>query len=331
MKIHLVGKPLDRFPIMLGSNPLAFESALEATFGSAHVEVSDPDGFNGCLNFRRLKDIELAYSCVNVPTRLRIPSDGFAGIQLPLKGTARSTIRHRRIPIDTRRACVCPADEDRRCQFQAGFQQLVLGVRQTALEVALAAALGGRPNQALVFEAEVDVGLPRPQNLRQLAIFLSGTLNSEETGLSPAYVDELEQAAAVAFLYACNNNFSYHLNAPVTDTSVRHVSLIEDYIQAHWNEAITIAKLSELAGVSARALFKAFQRSRGYSPMAFAKRVRMEHVRERLIASGGEASIGAIAKECGFPHFGYFSKEYRSMFGEKPSTTLARASKSLDS
>src|SRR5262245_24742078 len=47
----------------------------------------------------------------------------------------------------------------------------------------------------------------------------------------------------------------------------------EEFIEAHWNQPITVEMLAEVAGTSERTLFHAFRASRGRSPMASVKQV----------------------------------------------------------
>jgi transcriptional regulator GlxA family with amidase domain len=76
----------------------------------------------------------------------------------------------------------------------------------------------------------------------------------------------------------------------------------------------------EVSGCSARSIFRAFQESRTYSPMAFVRQVRLTHARKNLL--GGETiTIAEIAHSCGFGDLAKFSKSYRESFGELPSQT----------
>ena len=100
---------------------------------------------------------------------------------------------------------------------------------------------------------------------------------------------------------------------------------IEEYIEANWTKPITIETLTELTGISARGIFKAFQRSRGYSPMAFAKQIRLQHARDMLQQGRSLTTVTAAAFACGFSNLGHFAKDYREFFGERPSETLGRS------
>jgi transcriptional regulator GlxA family with amidase domain len=103
------------------------------------------------------------------------------------------------------------------------------------------------------------------------------------------------------------------------------VRRVEDYIEAHWDQAITIEKLADVTEISARSIFKAFQRSRGYSPMAFAKKVRLTHANEMLKMPDAKTSVTGVAFACGFANLGHFAKDYQEMFRELPSETLGRS------
>lgn len=108
---------------------------------------------------------------------------------------------------------------------------------------------------------------------------------------------------------------------PLTTWQVRRA---ESYIESHWNEPITIARLARATAASARSIFYHFKNSRGQSPMSFVKQVRLEHAREMLESSGTNRSVTEIAVDCGFGNLGHFAGDYLKRFGERPSDTLKR-------
>jgi transcriptional regulator GlxA family with amidase domain len=72
-------------------------------------------------------------------------------------------------------------------------------------------------------------------------------------------------------------------------------------------------------------LFRAFDKLRGCSPMAFARQVRLERARGLLLKPDDASSVTGIALMCGFSNLGHFAAAYRDRFGELPSQTLQRA------
>jgi transcriptional regulator GlxA family with amidase domain len=53
--------------------------------------------------------------------------------------------------------------------------------------------------------------------------------------------------------------------------------------------------------------------------------VRLDHARQDLAAAGPRRSVTAVAHAWGFTHLGHFARDYKSRFGELPSTTRRAA------
>jgi AraC family ethanolamine operon transcriptional activator len=86
----------------------------------------------------------------------------------------------------------------------------------------------------------------------------------------------------------------------------------------------TIVDICNLLGVSERTLQYAFRSYVDMSPLAYLRLCRLNHVRATLRASDPRATtVTVVAMRFGFMHLGRFATEYRRMFGEAPSATLA--------
>jgi transcriptional regulator GlxA family with amidase domain len=81
------------------------------------------------------------------------------------------------------------------------------------------------------------------------------------------------------------------------------------------------ASLARSIGVSARSLFRGFQRLRGYGPMEAVRRARLLRVRNDLLAADPGEKVTDVAMRWGFYHLGRFSGFYSEYFGELPSQT----------
>ncbi len=161
--------------------------------------------------------------------------------------------------------------------------------------------------------------------LIRLVRYFAEQLDSTSAELPPLLLRELEQALTVGFLCANRHTFSELLEREATDIAPYQVCRAEEYIAANWNAPISIEDLVDVTGVSARNLFRSFVQARGYTPMSFARRVRLKHAKELLSAGNPEASVTGIALQCGFGNLGHFANNYRKLFGELPSDTLAQA------
>jgi AraC-like DNA-binding protein len=89
---------------------------------------------------------------------------------------------------------------------------------------------------------------------------------------------------------------------------------------------IYINDLCQVLGVSYRKLYQAFMLTRGESPSLYLKRRRLVMTRQVLSNAGSEPLlVKTVALNHGFWHLGNFSQDYRKLFGETPSETLAFA------
>jgi transcriptional regulator GlxA family with amidase domain len=101
----------------------------------------------------------------------------------------------------------------------------------------------------------------------------------------------------------------------------------EQFIEEHARDAIALADLTGVAGVSTRALQMGFRRFRDTTPMAYLRSTRLELARAELVKAGRQGgSVATVANALGFGHLGRFARDYEARFGELPSHTLCRGS-----
>jgi AraC family ethanolamine operon transcriptional activator len=104
------------------------------------------------------------------------------------------------------------------------------------------------------------------------------------------------------------------------------VRRIEVYLEAHRGQMPSVPTLCGVAGVSERTLEYAFREHVGVTPVRYLKLRRLNQVRRALRApESAGASVTEIALRVGFYDLGRFAGEYRSLFGELPSRTLAES------
>jgi len=87
----------------------------------------------------------------------------------------------------------------------------------------------------------------------------------------------------------------------------------------------TVADLCAAAGVSERTLQYAFQDYVGMSPVAYLRLCRLNDARAALLRGDPQTiSVTNVAMQFNFEHLGRFAGDYKRLFGEAPSATLAR-------
>ncbi|WP_022724340.1 helix-turn-helix transcriptional regulator, partial [Rhodopseudomonas sp. B29] len=229
------------------------------------------------------------------------------------------------VDIDPRHWCVSSPGTPARLEFGAGYQQMFVRASSATLTKTLEGLLGVKPRGSLVFLPQASSDQRGARSLQRIAEVLAEQIDPSQPPLPALMLRELQNALVVSFLCALRHNYSDLLDRDAPDTAPEYVRLAEEYIEQAWNRAITIPELAGLTNVGVRSLFKAFQRHRGYSPMAFAKAVRLDKARAMLLDGEPGRSVTSVAFACGFSNLGHFAHDYRRKHGELPSETLAKA------
>jgi AraC-like DNA-binding protein len=142
---------------------------------------------------------------------------------------------------------------------------------------------------------------------------------------SPIARSQLESFAITQLLLAVPHRYSEELSAPTRPANRNRIRNVIDLIDSQPASDLSIARLAEVAGVSGRALQVGFRQAVGMTPVAYVRKVRLDRVREELIALAGERSITETALYWGFTHLGRFSVYYKQQFGESPTETVRNA------
>jgi AraC-like DNA-binding protein len=316
---------LHRFPAFRTSNPEQLRLMASTLFGAARIDLKHTEAFEAHVNLIRLREIGLAFGATSCDMAIDSFAADFMRLQIAIKGSATVSAQGVTTYVNDRQFAVTPAEVPTRTVCEAGHQRLTLRLNREALLQSLTALLGAKPNGELTCEVAIEADQPHARSLFQLIHFLSQQLDSTASRLPAAVCRELEQAVQVAFLHASRHPFSHLLESQESMPAPSVVRRVEEFIEAHWREAITIERLAAETEVSTRAIFRAFERSRGYSPMAFARAIRLKHAREILLSGDPAVSVTAAAFNSNFASPGRFAKDYRDAFGELPSATLSRA------
>jgi len=96
-----------------------------------------------------------------------------------------------------------------------------------------------------------------------------------------------------------------------------------EYVDQHDDEYLTVEELATAAGVSVRTLREAFQQYFHLAPVRYLNRRTLHHVRKALKAADPSvATVTGIATQFGVWELGRLARDYRILFGERPSETL---------
>lgn len=103
------------------------------------------------------------------------------------------------------------------------------------------------------------------------------------------------------------------------------VRRVEQFMWQNVDEPLTLQRIGEQMNCRMRSLIYSFKDSFGIGPITYLKILRLNEAHRRLREARGDVRIFDVAVALGFWHMGHFSADYKRMFGETASETLAEA------
>ncbi len=317
--------PLEKWPALRTSSADEAEHVLRSVYGANNFGVGKADRpFSAHANYKALNAISFSYCSYSSPVTIRFPEAAFYRQAFSVGGAGRIIVGRHETPILKQYAQVVPVDVPLTADFGEDFHQLLLRVDEAALFRKLSALLVAAPKRKIEFSGATPEA--RSLNaLHRLITYVVSEIDAAPDALPLRVLAELEQAVLVTFLLANPHNFSGLLHQSPRDLEPWQVRRAEEYIEANWDDAMTVESIAKAVDASARSIFLSFRQARGYSPMAFLKKIRLQHARQKMLDAAPETTVTGIALECGFHNMGHFANGYRKQFGESPSETLKRA------
>ena len=166
-----------------------------------------------------------------------------------------------------------------------------------------------------------------PAMFDTLVCYLSALLRefSEGTSGIGAQVEKQIESELLVRLIAPLNNCPESSRRLSLCNRSRALRRAIDYIEAHRDEAIQIKELCSAAHTTWSTLERAFQDAYGICPKKYLLLLRLHSVRRTLRDDSAVSRVYEAANRWGFWHMGQFARDYRRLFGELPSQTLAQS------
>ena len=148
-------------------------------------------------------------------------------------------------------------------------------------------------------------------------------LSMTETQSNHLAHEELESTLISSIALALAPASHYKTDSLARRNRIKYISSARDFIDANLKAPLTLERLSQKIGVSQRTLRYAFNDVLGINPLQFIKIRRLHAVRAELLSLlDPNTTVTEVALRYGFSHLGYFSRDYRVLFGELPSGTI---------
>ena len=137
---------------------------------------------------------------------------------------------------------------------------------------------------------------------------------------------EVEQAVLGALMPIVEQSVGLPEFAPADINRTQVVKRARDFALGHLDEPVQIIDVCRALGVSRRTLQYCFEQVLGMNPLAYLRTLRLNGARRDLLAGAHrDVKVRDVVERWGFWHLSRFSAEYRELFHELPSETIAAA------
>ena len=314
---------LDAYPLVRSRSVAEASERIGRAFSRHRLELR-----GGALDVRhnqlRLNDVSLNVLRYGAEVGIDPGERGdFYLVQLPLAGSAELASGGRRVHVDPGVLSVLQPQARSQMVWSGDCTMLLVQVPRPVVQQRAAGwGLGSTPRFALT-RSRRD-----PAVAAWWQAVLDLTHNLDRFGAQ--WLQHPAAAAAMSeFLLSA---FTSLLCEPATDAAgpapradARCLQRAKDFVHAHPDRALSLAEIARHACVCPRTLEAAFQRQGEGSPMAYARRWRLQAAHQALQAAardGRPTSVTDVALAHGFLHMGRFAAQYRAAFGCAPSHTL---------
>jgi AraC-like DNA-binding protein len=317
-------EPLSRFPALRTRDVDELRQRLSGLFSVWSMDLGrgTQRTFEGRLNHRQLQDTGVTYARYGSALEVSLSQADFYLQGFPLRGHGSFVVDGSEGGVSRDHGIVGGPRADMRIKYSSDFEHLILRIEPQKLIKTLSGLIGRPVDPPLRMATNVGPVPEMAAAQRRLFEFVVRELDRADAPLPKLVLAELEQALIVSFLNCNHHNYSHLLEGSTRPVAPWQVRLAEEYIEQNWDQPITVEALALVANASVRSLFYSFKKSRGVSPMAFVRQVRLQHPKEMLVSARPKTSVTSVASTCGFSNMGHFAKYYCAAFGEHPSATL---------
>jgi AraC-like DNA-binding protein len=321
---------LSACPIVVTSERDRMIETLRHAYGARGAVIGKPDKpFTAIANRAALPNVHLHFCSYGAEAKIEFPPMAGYRLFLCMNGTGRLTILGKEAELTPTKAVILPPMHQFTACYSDDYAHLVVQFDCHGLSRHLALLSGSDGNPPIMLPTLQPLDTEKLSRLKAIALCLAYQF-SAPNGPGEGVVTALEQALLSSFLAETRHHFPHLLVEQPTPTGVRDIGAMEQYMEANWNQPLTVENVAQATGVSVRSVFAAFARQRGCSPMVFLRDLRLRRAQSRLLADA-DVGVLSVALECGFQSQGHFAQRYREKFGELPSETQARANRSARS
>lgn len=315
---------LDAFPLIRSQNVEEASDRMGRVFSPHRLELRDKAAhLDVTHNQVRLRDVSLNFLHYGAPVLIDPGERGdFYMIQLPLSGSAQVMSGGIEVHSDTQtlsvlqpraRSLMTWSGDCTMILVQAPCQVLRERARMWGIDKPQKFALA-HSRQADGVAAWWQAVLDLTHNLDRFG---------EQWLRHPAAYAAMEEFLLSAFTaLLCEQEEKTRFALRGDERCMRRA---KEYIHANLDRSLSSEQIASYACVSPRTLEAVFKRLGDVTPLAYARRCRLQAVHDalrRASLDGRTVNVTEVALAYGFIHMGRFAAQYREQFGCSPSETI---------
>ncbi|MFC5146831.1 helix-turn-helix transcriptional regulator [Streptomyces aureoversilis] len=328
--MHTVPEPLRNHLITKSRNPVDLLNAATRLFGGS-ITTSPLTGLcSGDHELRGVAAHDFALGYFASPLDVRVASAEGRGsyfVNIGVSGTISATRSSLRATLDKATAGVVnPGDTQELRPLRAHRTRfLVLRIDTALVEQEFTALTGHPPVSTVRFDFALDLAETKGRAVRLLVRSLLEQLDSGDPLFRRTELQRSQLRSIVtALLLAQPHSHTAELRDGPPPSHPRSLRAALAFIEANLTEHISLSLIAQAAHCSPRTISSAFHDRLGLSPLSYVRNLRLDRIREDILASTDP--VGTIAYRWGIRHLGRFASQYRNRFAELPSATAARRS-----
>lgn len=114
-------------------------------------------------------------------------------------------------------------------------------------------------------------------------------------------------------------------NASARGRKAQIINDLLEWIANHLHRPIQLEDLVRESGYSQRSLRSIFHERFDCGPVQWIRQQRLQRARQLLLTATPDVTVSSVAAECGYDHLSQFSRDFRSVFQQRPSELLRQA------
>ncbi len=229
------------------------------------------------------------------------------------RGGGEMFVDHNRIPYEAPALLLIPAREVHAFQWQKDSTGWMLTISDICLDGLCVRA----PNFRMLFEKAERLSIEPEKYELQAVQFEIGRLLNELNGTAPYHHGAVESRLTtilIDLLRHVENHSRQHQVPPTPHT--RTVARFRALVEENFHAGLTLQSYADKLGISPSRLRAACMRVTGSSPAQLIQERRLVEARRLLLYT--PVTIAEVAYHLGFCDPAYFSRVFRSRFGQSP-------------